>query len=257
VSRLALVTGGSTGLGFAAAAALAGRGCDLVLVARNTDRLLAARERIHLLCPNVVIEAQVCDLEDMASVSQLTASRQTDGVPDIVVHVSGGPRLYVPGTEDEEELRRHIQSHSLSLWSMMKTFAPMMQQRGFGRFIAVMSRALAEPRADNPLSAAVRLPAWALMKSYSKSASFSRVTFNAVLPGLFETDRFRDVCVDLARQNGETVELARQRFLAAIPAGRVGRPEELGALCGLLASDEGGYINGQRITIDGGSSSSI
>ena len=126
-----------------------------------------------------------------------------------------------------------------------------------GRFIAIMSRAVAEPRADNPWSVAVRLPAWAMMKSYSRSRAFSKMTFNTLLPGLFDTDRFREVCVALAMLEGITVDEAREKFLAAIRAGRLGKPEELGALAALIASDNGGYINGQRITIDGGSSAAI
>lgn len=256
MSRHALVTGGSAGLGFAAASALAAAGCRLTLVARSPNRLNAACQRLATTNAGIDISVLSCDLEDVGGVDEVIASLRSD-VPDIVVHVAGGPRLYSPGNEDNEEFRRHLQSHSLSLVSLMQAFAPVMQERGFGRFIAIMSRALGEPRPDNPLSAAVRLPAWAMMKSYSRSRVFSKVTFNALLPGLFDTDRFREVCVTLAEQEGRTVEEVREKFLAAIPAGRLGSPEELGALAALIASDKGGYINGQRILIDGGSSAAI
>jgi 3-oxoacyl-[acyl-carrier protein] reductase len=257
MSRHALVTGGSAGLGFAAAMALAAAGCRLTLAARNGERLEAARGRIAAVHPAAEIKVIPCDLEDAHSVAALIGMLGDSGMPDIVVHVAGGPRLYAPGAEDEAELRRHLQSHSLSLIAFMQTFAPVMQERGFGRFIAIMSRAVGEPRADNPLSAAVRLPAWAMMKSWSRSSGFSNVTFNALLPGLFDTERFRQVCVEIAEQKGEPVEQARRKFLAGVPAGRLGRPEELASLAALLASDMGGYINGQRIVIDGGSSSGL
>lgn len=257
MKRLALVTGSSAGLGFAAASALAARGCDLVLVARTPDRLRDARERILSAHDAIAVETLTRDLTRPDEVANMIAEQTASAIPDIVVHVAGGPRLFAPGSEDVDEFQAHLQSHSMSLLSLMQAFAPVMQTRAFGRFIAVMSRALAEPRVDNPLSAAVRAPAWALMKSWSKSRDFSNVTFNALLPGLFNTDRFREVCQDLARQSGEDVELVRQRFLSAVPAGRLGNPEELGSLCAFLASDQGGYINGQRITIDGGSTASI
>ena len=256
MSRHALVTGGSAGLGLAAAGALAGAGCRLTLVARNPARLDAARARLVAAHAGIEISVLSCDLEDAGSVETLIASLRGDA-PDIVVHVAGGPRLCAPGDEDNEEFRRQLQSHSLSLVCMMQAFAPAMQERGFGRFIAIMSRALAEPRADNPLSAAIRLPAWAMMKSYSRSRAFSKVTFNALLPGLFDTDRFHEVCVTLAELERITVDEARQKFLAAIPAGRLGDPEEMGALVAVIASEKAGYINGQRIAIDGGSSTAI
>lgn len=256
MSRHALVTGGSAGLGFAAANALIAAGCRLTLVARNRERLEAVRVRLAQAYPSASVSVLPCDLEDGDSVARSIALLRDDA-PDIVVHVAGGPRLYSPGSEDNEEFRRHLQSHSLSLVSSMQAFAPAMQERGFGRFIAIMSRAVGEPRADNPLSAAVRLPAWAVMKSYSRSRAFSNVTFNALLPGLFDTDRFREVCVALAQLERIAVDEARARFLGAIPAGRLGNPDELGALVALIASDAGGYINGQRITIDGGSSATL
>ena len=257
MKKHALVTGGSAGLGFAVAGALAAAGCRLTLAARNAERLEAARGRIAAAHPMAGIEVVACDLEDPQSVAGLIGALGGAGEPDIVVHVAGGPRLHRPGTEDGDEFRRQLQSHSLSLVAFMQAFAPGMQRRGFGRFIAIMSRAVGEPRADNPLSAAVRLPAWAMMKSWSRSAEFPNVTFNALLPGLFDTDRFRQVCEEAAKNNGETVEQARARFLAGVPAGRLGRPEELGAIAALLASETGGYVNGQRILVDGGSSSTL
>lgn len=257
MKRRALVTGASAGLGLAAASALAGRGIDVTLVARNLDRLAAARDAIFAQGAQVDVEVRVADLEFPASVKTLLDEQVRHGAPDILVHVAGGPPLYVSGSETEEDFRRFLESHSMSLWTLVRAFAPVMQEQGFGRVIAVMSRAVGEPRADNPLSAAVRLPAWAMIKSYSKAPKFSKVTFNAVLPGLFDTDRFRDVCVALADQTGGTIEEERARFISAIPAGRLGRPNELGAVCAFLASDEAGYINGQRVVIDGGSSSSL
>lgn len=259
MNRRAVVTGASAGLGFAVAAALAGAGHHVTIVARRPDKLAQARSNLLRQSPQATIETASVDLADAHAVDALVGgqARHRLGPPDVFVHVAGGPPLYEPGTESEHDLRVHLQAHSLSLATALRTFAPLMQDRGFGRVIAVMSRALAEPRADNPLSAAVRLPAWALLKSYSRSRRFSSVTFNAVLPGLFDTERFAEVCVALARRNNESVEQARERFLSAVPAGRLGRPAELGAFCAFLVSEAGSYINGQRIVMDGGSTGAL
>lgn len=257
MKRCALVTGGSAGMGLASAHALAEAGNDIILIARSVERLTSARAQILSAHPGISVDTVSCDLSVAADVAAVAEQLKGEKAPDIVVYVAGGPRLYAPGKEDESEFRRHLQSHSLSLVTLMQAFAPTMQERGFGRFIAVMSRAVGEPRPDNPLSAAVRLPAWAIMKSYSRSSSFSRVTFNALLPGLFDTERFREVCAELSSQTGEPIDKVRERFMEGVPAGRLGQPKELGALVALLASDNGAYVTGQRIVIDGGSSSGL
>jgi 3-oxoacyl-[acyl-carrier protein] reductase len=253
--RRALLTGASAGLGFAAAAALVEHGVPVTLVARRREGLDKAASKLAAKFPGAEVETVRSDLEDPDAVKRMIEGqlRHASGCPDILVHVAGGPPLYRPTRENEEAFRRFLESHSFSLWFAAREFAPKMQDKGWGRIIAVMSRAVSEPRGDNPLSAAVRLPGWAILKSYARSGEFPAVTFNAVLPGLFDTERFREVCRTLAERDGKTVDGVRARFLAAIPAGRVGRPEELGALCAFLASNLGGYINGQRIVVDGGS----
>lgn len=259
MKRRALVTGASRGLGFAAARFLATSGHDITLSARTLRSLEMAAASLRKTSPDTKVNIVQCDLEDRESVEKLIGAElaMDKGIPDVFVHVAGGPPLFKPGKESENDFRRYMESHSFSLWSCMRAFAPVMESRKFGRIIAIMSRAVGEPRSDNPLSAAVRLPAWAMMKSYTRSTEFRHVTFNALLPGLFETDRFADVCKRLAVEEGAKSSAIRDRFLSKVPARRPGRPEELGALCAYLASDLGGYVNGQRIAIDGGSSVGI
>jgi 3-oxoacyl-[acyl-carrier protein] reductase len=234
--RRALVTGSSAGLGFAAAAALGRAGAHLTPIARRQEGLADARLKLLDVMPTAGIDTASVDLEDTEAVKRMIADqlRHPLGCPDIFIHVAGGPPLFSPGRETEADLRRFLESHSMSLWLAVPEFAPRMQEKGWGRVIAVMSRAVAEPRADNPLSAAVRLPAWALLKSYARSQQFSAVTFNAVMPGLFDTECFRDVCLMLADQQQATVDEIRAKFLGGVPAGRLGHPDELGALCALL-----------------------
>lgn len=255
--RRALITGASAGLGYAAARALGEQGCHLTLVARGIRGLESARAELLSELPQAQVEILPTDLMDSEAVHRLASDQALIGCPDILVYVAGGPPLYEPGTETESDFRRFLESHSISFWCLVRTFAPLMQKRGWGRVISVMSRAVAEPRVDNLLSAAVRLPALGVLKSYSRSSSFPDVTFNAVLPGLFDTKRFAEVCETISVRGGERIEAIRASYLSEVPAGRLGRPRELGALCAYLASDVGGYINGQRLVIDGGSSNSF
>lgn len=257
MTKKAIVSGGSAGLGLACATALAANGLDVVLCARNKTRLESAASALRASFPGVEITVLQWDLEDSVSTHQSIGQIIHERVPDIFVHVAGGPPIQLPCQESEDTFRRQLQSHSFSLLEAMRSFVPTMQDRGFGRIIAIMSRAVAEPRGDNPLSAAIRLPAWAMMKSYASSGRFPAVTFNALLPGLFATERFEDVCHRMAEAQGTTPAQARERLLRDVPTGRLGRPEELGALCAYLASDLGGYVNGQRLIVDGGSTAGL
>lgn len=253
-SRRALVTGASAGLGKAVAGALVEAGHPVTLVARREAGLQQARSDLLRAVPEAQVDVIAADLGDSEAVHRLCVEQvaSPDGHPDILVHVTGGPPLYEPGTEESDVFKAYLDSHTFSLWSLAKEFIPRMQNRGWGRVISVMSRTVAEPRADNPLSAAVRLPAWAILKSYASSGKFPDVTINAVLPGLFDTERFRDVCVSLAEREEVPVKAVQKRLLSAVPAARLGRPEEVGALCEFLASESAGYVSGQKITIDGG-----
>jgi 3-oxoacyl-[acyl-carrier protein] reductase len=260
VTRHALVTGASAGMGLAAAEALLRSGHRVTVSSRSADRLAEAADRLRALAGDAgAVGTLVWDLEDEAATKTVVADLASGDAttPDILVHVAGGPPLLPPGEEDEATFRRFMESHSFSLWSAMRAFAPIMQRRGFGRIVSVTSRAMAEPRADNPLSAAIRLPAWAMMKSYARSGRFPAVTFNTILPGLFDTARFAEVCESLAAAEARPVGDIRTRFLGGVPAGRLGRTEELGSLCAWLASDLGGYMNGQRLILDGGSSAAL
>lgn len=257
-ARRALVTAASSGLGGAVARRLVAEGYSTTIVARDSGKLSEAHKQLTTVYPGADVRWVSLDLEDPEAVDSFAAEQLSGSeAPHILVYSTGGPPLYPPGEEVEADLVRHLQSHSLSLMSMTRRLAPQMQERGWGRIVTIMSRALFAPRTDNILSSAVRLPAWAMLKTYSLSPRYSNVTFNAVLPGLFDTERFRDVCEGLAAESGRTVDTVRAEFLAAVPAGRVGDPDELAALCLFLVSDAAGYLNGERITIDGGSTGAL
>ena len=252
-SRRALVTAASSGLGFAVARRLVEAGYATTIVARDPRRLGEARERLVAGMPEADVEGVSLDLEQPGDVEEFAHKHLTSpDSPQVFVYSTGGPALYPPGEETEADLRRHLQSHSLTLMAMVRQLAPRMQDRGWGRVLTIMARTIVVPRPQNVLSAPIRLPAWAMLKTYSLSAKYSNVTFNAVLPGLFDTERFRAVNRHQAAETGRSVADVRQEFVDAVPAGRVGAPDELAALCEFLVSDAAGYINGQSITIDGG-----
>ncbi len=87
----------------------------------------------------------------------------------------------------------------------------------------------------------------------AREVAHANVTINNILPGVFDTDRIKTATTKVAAMQGISIEEATKRRLAAVPAGRLGTPDEFGKLCAFLASQHAGYITGQNFLIDGGS----
>ena len=115
-----------------------------------------------------------------------------------------------------------------------------MIDKKWGRIIINTSISAKEPINELILSNSIRAGVLGLAKSLSSEVAGHGITVNAILPGLIETPRLHALGVDL------------QKAGEGVPAGRVGQPEELGALAAFLASDLASYITGQAIAVDGG-----
>ena len=102
------------------------------------------------------------------------------------------------------------------------------------------------------MSVAARLGLTGAVKTIAPSVAGRNVTINNVLPELFDTDRLRQNLTTIGAKHGRSVDAEIAAHLEAIPAGRLGRPEELGAACAFLCSQHAGFITGQSILLDGG-----
>jgi 3-oxoacyl-[acyl-carrier protein] reductase len=90
------------------------------------------------------------------------------------------------------------------------------------------------------------------MAGVARSVAAANVTINFILPGIFDTDRFRSNVEHSAKKQGVDYDKAFAERVAAVPAKRIGEPDELGAVCAFLCAAQSGYITGQNILIDGG-----
>jgi 3-oxoacyl-[acyl-carrier protein] reductase len=135
---------------------------------------------------------------------------------------------------------------------MITAVAGSMRQRGWSRIINITSGAVKEPIPLLGLSTAARLGLTGFVASIAREIAPDGVTVNNLLPGPFDTDRLASYFAAVARTKGISESEARQAFLAGVPAGRAGFPEEFGAACAFLASGRAGFTTGQNIVIDGG-----
>lgn len=249
--RVALVTGSSSGLGLAAATALAQRGARLAISSRGGDRLEAAERGLGETGAEVIAVAadvrRLEELEDLVS----TVEEQL-GPIDILVANGGGPRAKPAIELDEVDWQEAIPLAMLFVPRLCRLVLPGMRRRGWGRIVAINSVSARQPIAGLALSNALRPAVLGYLKTLSQEVATDGVTVNSVLPGYTRTERLEELAVAMAERTGKNPAqiLAEQGSGAAMR--RLAEPREIGATVAFLASPEASYITGQAILVDGG-----
>jgi len=250
--KKALCCASSKGLGFGAAMALAVEGAEVFLNARQAGPLEAAVARIAEATGRTPGSA-VADLTDPDQRQRLFERAEAHlGQVDVLVANAGGPP---PGPFEQ-----HGQDHwklalELALGSLTHLCAltlPGMKARGFGRIVQIVSIAGLEHIDGLILSNASRPAVLGFAKALARELGDSGVLINSVCPGIFLTDRIRDLADERAARLGITRDEYLGQLGADVPLGRPGDPAELGALVAFLASERNSYMNGAAVVIDGG-----
>jgi len=246
--RKAIVCAASKGLGKGCAMALAREGVALTLCARGVDTLEATAQEIRDAA-GVPVTAVACDVTTAEGRARLLAACPD---PDILVNNAGGPP---PGDFRDwgrEQWIAALDANMLTPIELIKATVDAMIARRFGRIVNITSSAVKAPIDILGLSNGARTGLTGFVAGLARKTVAHNVTINNLLPGAFDTDRLRAVTENAARQSGKPVEEVRAARAAAIPAGRFGTPEELGAACAYLCSVQAGYVTGQNFLIDGG-----
>lgn len=246
--RKALVCAASKGLGRACAFALAREGVAVTMVARGQAALDAAAAEIGAATGTRVfaVAADITTAEGRAAA--LAACPQ----PDILVNNAGGPPPGDFRDWQREDWLAALDANMLTPIELIKATVDGMLARGFGRIVNVTSAAVKAPIDVLGLSNGARSGLTGFVAGLARKTVGRNVTINNLLPGFFDTDRIRSVISAQAAAQGVDYEAALASRVAAIPAGRIGKPEEFGAACAWLCSAQAGYITGQNWLLDGG-----
>jgi 3-oxoacyl-[acyl-carrier protein] reductase len=246
--RKAIVCASSRGLGRACAKALAEAGCEVVINGRDRDRLAATAEELRK-ATSAKITAVAADVASADGQKALLAACPQ---PDILVNNNAGPPF-----RDFRELDRGkmidgvIANMIVAVELIQKVIDPMVAKK-FGRIVNITSGSVKAPIAGLDLSSGARAGLTAFLAGIARSVAAANVTINFVLPGIFETDRFRSNVEATVKKRGISYETALKERVDAVPARRIGDPDELGQACAFLCSAQAGYITGQNVLIDGG-----
>jgi 3-oxoacyl-[acyl-carrier protein] reductase len=252
--RVALVTAASRGLGFASAIALVAEGASVVICARGAKQLEQAASdlRAHL-AKDAQVETMAVDVSLPGAATELVERAIARfGRLDVLVNNAGGPPPGGFTKVGDEDWERAFQLTLMSAVRLIRAALPLLQASGQGRVINLVSTSVKQPIDDLVLSNALRAAVVGLAKTLSRELAGSGVTVNNVLPGIILTDRQRELRGADAARRGISFEIAIEEVGRSIPAGRVGQPEEVGALVAFLASAQAAYITGTSIQVDGG-----
>lgn len=247
----ALVTASSSGLGKASAKALAREGANVVINGRDEARLEETKAEIEDETGGTVV-ARPGDITDEDDISRLieTTVDEFGGIDHLVTSAGGPPSGPFIETDDED----WYEAYDLLVMSVVRLAreAEPHLREGDGTIVNITSRSVKEAIDSLVLSNSVRMSVIGLEKTLSKEFA-PHVRTNAVLPGPHETERIENL-VNQAIERGDydSYEEGLADW-ANNPLGRIGDPMELGNTVAFLSSPLSGYINGETVLIDGGS----
>jgi 3-oxoacyl-[acyl-carrier protein] reductase len=246
--RKAIVCASSRGLGRACARALAAAGCAVVINGRNAEQLAATAEELRQATGATIIPV----VADVASSDGQEALFTACPEPDILVNNNAGPPARNFRELDRQKMLDGVVANMIVAVELVQRAIEPMAARKFGRIVNITSGSVKMPLAGLDLSSGARAGLTAFLAGVARSVAGSNVTINFLLPGAFATDRLRSYLESTAKAKGISRDAALAERVAAIPARRVGDPEEFGAACAFLCSARAGYITGQSLLIDGG-----
>lgn len=242
--RLAIVSGGATGIGRGIAARLLEDGLEVLLVGRRADLLAEAAAALGETCPGAAVSWRSADVADAADVDALTTALRGRGRRvDVVVANAGGPQATSGESLADvvESWEGALRANLLTAVALVTGLEPLLVRPG-GRIVLIGSKA-ARTGGASPgyVAAKAALEGW--VRHLAARLGPDGVTANLVAPGLVDG-------TDLIA--GRLSDDRRARIVSATAAGRVGTPADIAAAVSFLVSAGGGYVNGQVLAVDGG-----
>jgi 3-oxoacyl-[acyl-carrier protein] reductase len=245
--HVAIVGGGSQGIGFGIARTLAEEGARIVITARREADLRAAADRIRAETGAEVlpVAADCRRAEDCLRVVDTVVAEF--GRIDILVNNDGAPPLGAIESFDDAAWHKAVEQNLMYVVRMARAALPHLRKSG-GSILNITAISAIQPIPTFGLSVAT----WAAVIGFAKTLSLEvaahNINVNTICPGYVETQRLAKVFA----AGGKDPEIMRQQLIQEVPMGRIGRVEDIASLVALLVSRRGRYITGTSIPVDGG-----
>jgi NAD(P)-dependent dehydrogenase (short-subunit alcohol dehydrogenase family) len=238
--KVAIVTGGSRGIGRAIAAAFVREGARVAICGRKQETLdQVARELGSAVKPLACHVGRADQIENLVAVTSREIGPIDILVNNAATNISFGPCLEI----DETQFDKMIEINLKSAFRLIRAVAPGMCARGSGSIINIASIAGLRPQLHSLLYSMTKAALIMMTQSYALELGQKGVRVNAIAPGLIQTALSEHYWKD---------ESQRQSVIADQPIHRIGQPSDVAEIAVLLASEKGSYITGQTLTVDGG-----
>lgn len=257
--RACVVTGASRGIGLETARLLCAEGANVLLVARNEERLRDAADEANAAGAERGgrVESLVLDVtaED-AGAQVLAAAEERFGALDVLVNNAGTAQWRDLDDVPDEDWRAQYELNVMAPLRAMRAAIPAMVERGWGRVVNVCSTAGKRPSAAMPEYSVAKAAELSLSRLFADRYARSGVLVNAICPGPVESEMWMEPGGLLDQSREMSGAPSREEALAAAgskrPIGRLAQAEEIAAAIVFLCSDRASYVSGAAWSVDGG-----
>lgn len=254
--KVFMIAGGSRGLGFGIAEALALEGAKLALSSRDLATCEEAAERLREAHGAQAL-AQACDVTDGDAISRWVAHALNEyGRIDGLVVNAGGPKPGAFDTLNDDDWEQGFQLTLMSSVRLIRAALPALRKQG-GSILVLTSSSVKEPDNYLLISAVMRAGVANLVKGISFDLAGENIRINCLIPGMIKTDRIDAIAKNQAAANQRSLDEQFALMQQPIPLGRFGHVGEFGKAGAFLLSDAASYITGATLVIDGGKMKSM
>lgn len=252
--KTALVCGASMGIGKACAIELSAMNANVILLARNKEKLIQASKELLGNGKHSIIVADVENLVDL----ELKVKEILEKNPiHILVNNTGGPPAGPISMAKSEEFVKAFSNHLLCNHLLAGLLIPGMKETNYGRIINIISTSVKIPLKGLGVSNTIRAAVANWSKTLSNELAPFGITVNNVLPGATLTGRLSSIIENKAQKTHTEIEEVQQEMLAEIPMKRFAKPEEVASAVAFFASPAASYITGTNMPVDGGRTGSL
>jgi NAD(P)-dependent dehydrogenase (short-subunit alcohol dehydrogenase family) len=248
--RMAMITGGSKGIGLATAKVFAAEGCNLILVARTATDLDKVKIRLEE-SSSIEVTTHAVDVSELSAIDRLVAAH-----PDIDILINNAGAIPA-GRLDEVDDKRWRDAWELKVFgyiNMVRAFYGTMKKRGRGVIINIIGSAGERLESGYIAGSTGNAGLIAFTKAMGASSPADNIRVVGINPGPIDTERLQTIMKKRAKDRFGDSDRWLEMY-ASLPFGRAGKPEEIASMAAFLASDLSAYTSGTVVTIDAGASS--
>lgn len=254
----AIVCGSTQGIGKAIAIELADLGANIILIARNEQKLIDARKELetskgqdhHYIKADFSVPSHLkLVLEEYIEINSIKIN--------ILINNTGGPAGGPIENAKTEEFMHAFSNHLICNHILVQAVKEGMKESGYGRIINIISTSVKQPLNGLGVSNTIRGAVANWSKTLANELGEFGITVNNVLPGATDTVRLKSIIENKATKTGGNADAIKQDMANQVPMKRIAQPEEVANAVAFLASPAASYINGINVPVDGGRTKSL